>query len=134
MGDKGLLSKKREKWVAKFLDSLFYFGKIGEIFDRTVFLGIIVFLDDFILVGKYSTKLKEIFDEFITLIEARDYLGLDAYVAEKVAELVNTPLGDVAEKAVLVNAMAFLNSYIQMAVEKGAEIADKAGEDPIIDE
>ncbi len=119
------------KWLAKFFDSLIDFGTIGEIFDRAIFRGIIAGIDDLVLAKGANPEVIALFDEFFTLIEERNYALLNEFVAKTLAEKIETPFGDEAERKLVFSALTFLNFYIQWAIEKIEKQANKESDNTI---
>lgn len=133
MGNKGTLSLKREKQLAKIFDGLIDYRKVcgdkkilwglinvGNILEKRdydIYLALIQLLDDGILADKINEKAKNTFDTAITYLEERNVEGFNAYVAKILDDKIDIGLGDY-EETLFKSVLGALNALFQIVFDK----------------
>jgi len=141
MSDRGYLSNKRERQLAKILDGLFDFnsklkdkkifwgliniGSVLENNDYKLFLFAIRILDDGILAKGMNLQAAAILDKALSFLEAKDIEGFNNYVADLLSGVVDIPLVTF-EKEIFLSVLNLFKNLLGVALSKIDEALAKA--------
>lgn|GEM_PF-4908570 len=133
MSDKGYLSNKREKRLARALDGFFDFKKIfgqkkilfglinvGNTLEKNdygIFLALMRVLDDAIVGRNMNIQAAAVLDNVLTFLETKDLDGFNGYVAGLLAGEINIPLVQ-DDKAAFLNVLNALKSLLNLAIAR----------------
>ena len=143
MSDAGYLNNNREKRLAKALDGFFDFKRIKKEFpllwglinikvgsvleknDYKAFLWLIRLIDDGILAKNENDKVKEVLDNVLTLLEAKDLGGFNNYVADILVGKIDIPLVS-NDKQLFLQALGMFSGLLNFLLQKVDEAVAKA--------
>lgn len=141
MSDKGYLSNKRERQLAKILDGLFDFndklkgkkifwgliniGSVLESNDYKLFLFTIRILDDGILAKGMNLQAAAILDKALSFLENKDIDGFNSYVADLLSGAIDIPLVTF-EREIFLSVLNLFKNLIAITLTKVDEAIAKA--------
>lgn len=117
---KGILSKKDEKWLSKFLDEAIKLKGIAEAVDGFAFRILIVTLDNIVIEKYVPEDWQNPIEKLIELGKARDKAGIAAFLDSK----IDLPwVSDVAEIAIFNSVVTFIAGQMYKYIDS-IEIAE----------
>lgn len=111
---KGILSRKDERWLAKFIDSALKLKGFAELIDGAIIRGIIAILDNVLIEKHLPDEWENPLEKMIEAAKNKDTTAL----AELIDAKIDVPFVDgIAERAAVEGAVRFLSGIIYKYVD-----------------